>query len=85
MGCEPDNLILDLHFLTHFHLTVFSRIGAGVLPIKFWSCERPRIGANEMAVNTTSFNTVSGFVMSDCMLRGVGEGVEATCWRISPI
>ncbi len=88
MCCEPDEgwiLILDLHFLTHFHFTLFSFIGEGVLPIRFWSRERQRIGANDMAVNSTSFNTISGFVTSDCTLRGVGEGVEATCWRISPI
>jgi len=51
----------------------------------FWSLDRPRIGAKDIAVNNTSLNKISGVVISDCTLCGVGVGEDATVCRISPI
>jgi hypothetical protein len=45
----------------------------------------PRIGAKERKERKTSLNMISGEVSNDDTVRGVGEGVDATVWRMSPI
>jgi len=43
------------------------------------------MGARDKTVRKTSFVRISGEVRSDCTDCGVGEGVEATVCRMSPI
>ena len=56
---------------------------AGAIIARRWS--RPRMGARDKKDRKTSLKMISGLVRSDDTVCGVGEGVEATVWRISPI
>jgi hypothetical protein len=42
------------------------------------------MGARLRKVRKTSLNRISGLVRREETVFGVGEGVEATVWRISP-
>lgn len=53
--------------------------------IRARSRSRPRMGARERKVRNMSLKRTSGEVRTDDMVCGVGEGVDATVWRISPI
>lgn len=46
---------------------------------------RPRIGARDRKERKTSFKMIWGVIRMEEMDSGVGEGVEATVCRISPI
>lgn len=46
---------------------------------------RPRMGASDKKERKTSLKMISGVVNSDEMVWGVGDGVEATVCRMSPI
>jgi hypothetical protein len=58
---------------------------AAEFEINCLNLSRPKIGANDKKERKTSLRMISGVVSSDDTVRGVGEGVDATVWRISPI
>lgn len=49
------------------------------------SLSRRRMGARDRKLKKTSLRMISGEVRTDVMVRGVGDGVVANVWRMSPI
>jgi hypothetical protein len=68
--------------LSQDHLSVASRSPSLAIILRI--CSLPNMGARLRKVRKTSLNRISGLVRREETVFGVGEGVEATVWRISP-
>jgi hypothetical protein len=68
--------------LTQDHLWVGSRSRSLAMTLRI--CSLPNMGARLRKVRKTSLNKISGLVRREETVFGVGEGVEATVWRMSP-
>lgn len=62
IGGRCENVILDL---THIQPASWRSVGVGEFEIMVRSLDRARIGANDMPVNSTSLNKISGVMISD--------------------
>lgn len=78
------SLIFVLQSWTHVHRAFLSSSLGGLDRIALRR-DRPRIGANDITVKKMSLKAMSGVVNRDWIDCGDGEGVDATCWRMSPI
>lgn len=97
LACEREETrILSRHSRTHAHLETRSSSDL-IVTISALTEElveddihdrrypRPRIGARDKNERKTSLRMISGEVNKSCTVLGLGDGVEATVCRMSPI
>lgn len=79
--------IFDRHSCTRGHLDTLSCVNGldDEWEMSIRSLSRPRMGARDRNDKNISLNIISGVARRDEMLSGVGEDVDATVCRISPI
>jgi hypothetical protein len=79
------NLILSFHSCidAQLHLSFLSSLTCACT--KALNCSLASIGARLKKLKNTNLNIISGEVRREETVWGVGDGVDATVWRMSPI
>jgi hypothetical protein len=85
LGSRLRNLILSFHSCMDFQLHLSFLSSLTCVATKALNCSLANIGAKDKKDKNTNLKMISGEVRRDETVWGVGDGVEATVCRMSPI